>query len=71
MGEAKRRRAALGDQYGKEQPIAPWLPITKSQAQTFMRWTTRGTWIGIGLMIVLWITIRFIGPGFGWWTLVD
>jgi len=71
MGEAKRRQAALGDRYGKEQPIMPWLPITKSQAQMFMRWTTRGAWIGIGLMIVLWVTIRFIGPGFGWWAVVD
>lgn len=67
MGEAKRRKAALGEQYGQEARILPWLPITKSQSQQFMKWTTRGTWIGIGVMIAAWVTIRFIGPGFGWW----
>ena len=33
--------------------------------------TTRGAWIGIGGMVVLWITVRFIGPAAGWWTLAD
>ena len=67
MGEAKRRKAALGENYGKEETILPWLPITKTQAQQFVTWTTRGAWIGIGLMIALWFTVRFIGPAFGWW----
>ncbi|MBC6421960.1 MAG: DUF2839 domain-containing protein [Hormoscilla sp. SP5CHS1] len=67
MGEAKRRKAALGDKYGQEPTILPWLPITKSQADKFMKWTTTGAWIGIGIMIVVWLTVRFIGPGLGWW----
>ncbi|MEM9272793.1 MAG: DUF2839 domain-containing protein [Cyanobacteria bacterium P01_F01_bin.143] len=67
MGEAKRRKAALGENYGKEETILPWLPITKAQAQKFVQWTTRGAWIGIGLMVGLWFTVRFIGPAFGWW----
>lgn len=67
MGEAKRRKEALGDQFGKEQPILPGMPITKSQAAKFVNWTTTGAWIGIGVMVALWITVRFIGPGFGWW----
>ena len=67
MGEAKRRKAALGENYGKEETILPWLPITKTQAQQFVTWTTRGAWIGIGLRIALWFTVRFIGPAFGWW----
>ena len=67
MGEAKRRREALGEDYGKEQPILPWLPITKSQAEKVYKITTRGAWIGIGFLVVFWLTIRFIGPGFGWW----
>jgi hypothetical protein len=67
MGEAKRRKAALGDKYGQEPYILPWLPITKSQSQQFMAWTTRGAWIGIGLLIVTWLTVRLLGPAFGWW----
>ncbi|MBO1349209.1 MAG: DUF2839 domain-containing protein [Hormoscilla sp. GUM202] len=67
MGEAKRRKAALGDKYGQEPTILPWLPITKSQADKFMKWTTTGAWIGIGITIAVWVTVRFIGPGLGWW----
>ncbi|NEO71751.1 DUF2839 domain-containing protein [Moorena sp. SIO3H5] len=67
MGEAKRRKAALGQDYGKEANIFPWLPITKSQGEQFVKWTTRGAWAGIVFMIVFWLTVRFIGPGFGWW----
>lgn len=71
MGEAKRRRELLGEEYGKEKPILPLIPITKKQSEQFMRWTTRGTWIAISLTIGFWITLRFIGPGFGWWDLAD
>ena len=67
MGEAKRRKTALGEKYGKEQNILPWLPITKSQADKLYQWTTRGAWIGIGSLVAAWLTIRFIGPAFGWW----
>ncbi|MGQ4647717.1 DUF2839 family protein [Lyngbya aestuarii] len=67
MGEAKRRKAALGEEYGKESKIFPWLPISKSQGEQFVKWTTRGAWAGIGLMAVLWLTVRLIGPAFGWW----
>lgn len=68
MGEAKRRKEAMGQDYGKEEYILPWLPITKTQSEQFMKWTTRGAWVGIGFLVVFWITIRFIGPSFGWWT---
>lgn len=67
MGEAKRRKTALGDKYGQETNILPWLPITKSQGEQFVKWTTKGAWIGIGFLVVYWLTIRFIGPTFGWW----
>ena len=67
MGESKRRKTALGENYGKEERILSWLPITKNQAQQFVTWTTRGAWVGIGLMVALWFTVRFIGPAFGWW----
>jgi hypothetical protein len=67
MGESKRRQEKLGDDYGKATPILPWLPITKQQAEQFVTLTTRGAWVGIGLMVATWVTVRFIGPGFGWW----
>lgn len=67
MGEAKRRKEALGEKYGQEPTILPWMPITKSQAEQFVKWSTRGAWIGIGFLVISWITVRFIGPSFGWW----
>ncbi|MEL4894794.1 DUF2839 domain-containing protein [Crocosphaera sp. Alani8] len=67
MGEAKRRKNALKEQYGQEERILPWIPISKRQADDFYQWTTRGAWFGIGIMATLWITVRFIGPAFGWW----
>ncbi|MFM2431781.1 MAG: hypothetical protein RLZZ511_2994 [Cyanobacteriota bacterium] len=71
MGDSKRRKAQLGEQYGKEEKVAPWMPITKRQSEQFMKITTTGAWIGIGAMVALWITIRFIGPFFGWWSLTN
>jgi hypothetical protein len=71
MGEAKRRKEKLGDKYGQSESILPWLPISKEQSQQFMKWTTRGTWFAIAAVIFFWITLRFIGPGLGWWELVD
>ncbi len=68
MGEAKRRKATMGEQYGKEEYILPWLPITKTQSEQFVKWTTRGAWVGIGFLVVSWLTVRLIGPAFGWWT---
>ncbi|MGB3533532.1 MAG: DUF2839 domain-containing protein [Microcoleaceae cyanobacterium] len=68
MGEAKRRKSSMGEDYGKEERILPWLPITKSQSEQFVEWTTRGAWMGIGLLVLSWLTVRLIGPAFGWWT---
>ncbi len=71
MGEAKRRKKTLGEEYGQDTTkILPWVPITKTQASQFVSITTRGAWIGIGIMVVVWVAIRFIGPAFGWWETV-
>ncbi len=70
MGEAKRRKESLGEKYGQEQQILPWVPITKTQADKFVKWSTKGAWFGIGAMVAIWVTIRFIGPAFGWWQTV-
>ncbi|MEG4629976.1 DUF2839 domain-containing protein [Microcoleus sp. AR_TQ3_B6] len=67
MGEAKRRKESIGDEYGKEERILPWLPITKTQSEDFVKWTSRGSWIGISLLVAWWIVVRFVGPAAGWW----
>lgn len=67
MGEAKRRKSVLGEKYGEQAYIYPWLPITKTQSEQFIKWTTTGAWTGITLLVVIWVTIRIVGPGLGWW----
>lgn len=68
MGESKRRKAALGKEYGSEsERILSWVPITKNQAEKFIKITSTGAWFGIGIMIAAWFTVRFIGPAFGFW----
>jgi Protein of unknown function (DUF2839) len=67
MGESKRRKETLGEKYGQESNILPWLPVTKTQASQFVKLSTRGAWVGIGLLVAVWITIRFVGPVLGWW----
>lgn len=49
----------------------PWLPLNRGQADQFMALTTRGAWIGIAALVLFWVTVRFIGPAAGWWTLAD
>lgn len=71
MGEAKRRKESLGDKYGQEENIMPGVPITKSQAEKFVKITTRGAWAGIFLLVLVWVIVRFIGPSLGWWQLTN
>ncbi len=71
MGEAKRRKEALGEKYGQETNVVSWLPFKKSQAEQFMKLSTRGAWIGIGVLIAYWVTMRFLGPALGWWQTLD
>ncbi len=67
MGEAKRRKESIGDEFRKEERIVSWLPITKTQSEDFVRWTSRGSWMGISLLVGWWIVVRFVGPAAGWW----
>ena len=81
MGEARRRAAQglppsqpkqKGERKADTSPrVVSWLPLTRNQTQQFMTWTTRGAWFGIAGLAVFWITVRFIGPAAGWWTLAD
>ena len=67
MGDAKRRKETLGDKYGQEENILPWLPVKKSQAQQFVKLSNRGAWVGIGLLVAYWLVVRLLGPSLGWW----
>ncbi|MGB7416968.1 MAG: DUF2839 domain-containing protein [Thermosynechococcaceae cyanobacterium] len=67
MGEAKRRQESEGDQYGKDPNILPWIPITERQLIKFFDTASKGAWIGIFIVAIAWVTLRFIGPLFGWW----
>ncbi|MGB3613673.1 MAG: DUF2839 domain-containing protein [Elainellaceae cyanobacterium] len=69
MGDSKRRKDLMGDQYGQESNILPWLPVKKSQASTFVKLSTQGAWIGIGGLVVYWVAVRFLGPALGFWQL--
>jgi hypothetical protein len=80
MGEAKRRQIqGLEPRQSKPRkpsgdaapPIAPWLPLSRDQANRFVTITTKGAWIGIAALVIFWLTVRFIGPAAGWWTLAD
>jgi len=80
MGEAKRRAAqglpprapARSPKPSDTSPrLVAWLPLTRNQADRFVAVSTRGAWIGIGALVLFWVTVRFIGPAAGWWTLAD
>jgi hypothetical protein len=83
MGEAKRRAAqglpprqkkaptGTGKDAGTSSRLVPWLPLSRNQADRFVALSTRGAWIGIGALVLFWVTVRFLGPAAGWWTLSD
>ena len=79
MGEAKRRktlglppREIVAKKEIDDSPrIIKWLPITENQKNYFIKLSIRASWFGIGLLILLWIVVRFIGPAVGWWTPAD
>ncbi len=78
MGEAKRRSAqGLPPKTTKSNgqdttgSTKSWWPLQRSQADRFVRITTRGAWIGIGSLVLFWVIVRFLGPAAGWWSLSD
>jgi hypothetical protein len=80
MGEARRRasqglpprvRPARPAEADTSPRLLPWLPLTRNQADRFVSLTTRGAWVGIGSLVLFWLTVRFLGPALGWWTLAD
>ncbi len=81
MGEA-RRRAKTGSSPRKinlkqkvdknfSPRIIDWLPITAQQRNQFFDITIKGGWVGIGILVLIWLVVRFIGPAAGWWVPAD
>jgi hypothetical protein len=68
MGDAKRRKETNHNPESKR--IVSWLPLTMAQSSEFVRVSTQGAWIGIGLLVFAWLMVRSIGPSFGWWQIV-
>ena len=79
MGEAKRKKdlgLSSGNVYKKADidnspRIIEWIPITVNQKDQFIKVSIRAGWVGIAILILLWIIVRFIGPAAGWWTPAD
>jgi Protein of unknown function (DUF2839) len=67
MGDAKRRKETPTPEAKR---IVAWLPLTTTQSADFVRVSTQGAWIGIGLLAFGWLMVRLIGPSFGWWKIV-
>ena len=78
MGEAKRRsiqglppKTVKRSAPDTSPRLVAWLPLSRNQADQFVRLTTRGAWVGIAALVLFWVIVRFIGPAAGWWTLAD
>ncbi len=69
MGDAKRRKEQ-DLMPGDSQRIVPWLPLTTAQSEAFVKTSTKGAWIGIGLLVFAWLMVRLIGPALGLWQTV-
>ena len=79
MGEAKRRKTlglspnnknnkSKSDQSSR---LFEWLPITINQKDKLIKLSIKASWYGIGVLVILWVVVRFIGPAAGWWTPAD
>ena len=77
MGEARRRvEKGLSPRKPKglnkdSSRLLSWLPKAENPREQFYSITQTGSWIGIGLLVAVWIVVRFVGPAAGWWTPVD
>ena len=77
MGEARRRveqglpPRQVKKKEGNSSRFLSWLPTASSPREQFYSITKLGAWIGIGLLAVVWIIVRFVGPAAGWWTPAD
>ncbi len=79
MGEARRRsqeglppkqKKSKSNQDSSSRSFS-WTPITEKQRIQFYDLTVRGGWIGIGVVVLVWLIVRIIGPAAGWWVPAD
>ena len=79
MGEAKRRKTLglppknnkIKNKVDLTPRIFDWLPITVKQKDSLIKLSIKASWFGIGVLIILWVVVRFIGPAAGWWIPAD
>ena len=81
MGEARRRaQEGLSPQKTKmkrkkraaDSPrIIEWLPVTQKQRDQFFDISIKAGWVGIGVLVLIFVVVRFIGPAAGWWIPAD
>ena len=45
--------------------------ISNPYKQQLIDLTIRGGWVGIGVLLFVWLTVRIIGPSLGWWVPAD
>jgi hypothetical protein len=66
MGDAKRRKET-DTSSAESKRIISWIPFTVAQSEEFVKVSTNGAWVGIGLLFFGWVTVRWIGPALGLW----
>ena len=81
MGEARRRaqeglmpiKAKRKKNNGKNDSprILSWFPITEQQRSQFIELSIKVGWVGIGVLVLIWIVVRILGPAAGWWVPAD
>ncbi len=79
MGEAKRKKdLGLSPKnvyknigIDNSPRLIEWIPITVKQKDRFIKLSIRAGWVGVFLLILLWVVVRFIGPAAGWWIPAD
>ncbi|WP_269621899.1 DUF2839 domain-containing protein [Prochlorococcus marinus] len=80
MGEARRRsfeglppRNTKTKKTSKNDSprIVPWLSVTENQRTQFIDFTIKAGWVGIAILILIWLTVRIVGPAAGWWIPAD
>ncbi len=80
MGEARRRaqeglmppKSAIKKNRKNESPrLISWLPITEKQRSQFIDLSIKVGWVGIGVLVFIWVVVRIVGPAAGWWIPAD
>ena len=72
MGEARRRseqglKPRVKKNSSNESPrIISWFPVTQAQRDQFIQLSIRAGGVGIAALVLLWISVRFVGPAAGW-----